>query len=144
LALSSDPHAWLRPFFTRLQARPKFGDLAPAYRFKQLCDAVSVDHPNEAAQMRAWPNATQNAILAHLATSHEHTPPQVLSELWRMAKGDRELRCVVQYLSSGIDVRLFEHDAMRRSQLCQDAPEADAVSREWQAALLKRGWTLGS
>ena len=144
MALSSDPHAWLRPFFARLQARPKFLDLAPAYQFKQLCDVLSVDHPNEAAQMRRWPNATQNAILAQLASSLEHTPPQVLSELWRMLKGDRELRCLVQYLSSGIDVRLFEADAMRRSQLCQDAREADAVSKEWQNALHKRGWTLRS
>jgi hypothetical protein len=105
---------------------------------------VSVDHPNEAAQMRRWPNATQNAILVHLAASPELTPPLALSELWRMAKGDRELHCVVQHLSNGIDVRLFEHDAMRRSQLCQDSPEADAVSKEWQDALLKRGWTLRS
>lgn len=94
--------------------------------------------------MRGWPNATQNAILGQLASSLEHTPPQVLSELWRMMKGDRELRCLVQYLSSGIDVRLFEDDAMRRSQLCQNAPEADAVSKEWQSALHKRGWTLRS
>ena len=90
--------------------------------------------------MRHWPNASQTALLVHLASSVQQTPPQVVSELWRLSEGDRQLRCVVQYLSGGMDVRLFEGDLMRRTQLCQDAAGADAVSKEWQTALLQRGW----
>lgn len=138
--MTSDPHAWLRPFYARLQALRNFNDSAPAYQFAQLCDAVAADHPREAEEMRHWPNASQTRLLHHLASSMQSTPPQVVSELWRVSKGDRALRCVVQYLSSGMDVRLFEGDLMRRNQLCKDAPEADALSKEWQDALFKRGW----
>jgi hypothetical protein len=140
MSLTSDPHAWLRPFYARLQAHPTFSDSAPAYQFAQLCDAVAVEHPREAEEMRHWSNASQTGLLVHLASSIQPTPPQVVSELWRLSKGDRELRCVAQYQSSGIGVRLFEGDLIRRTQLCQHAPEADALSKEWQDALRKRGW----
>jgi hypothetical protein len=71
---SSDPHAWLRPIFARLQASPAFGQSARAHQFAQLCDALSAEHPSEAEEMRHWSNATQNALLAHLASAVEEPP----------------------------------------------------------------------
>jgi hypothetical protein len=62
-------------------------------------------------------------------------------ELWRVRKGDRELRCVAHYLPSGIDVRLLEADgSFRRTQLCKMAPEVEKLSGEWLKALLEVGW----
>jgi hypothetical protein len=51
-ALTSDPHAWLRPYFAALKADPAFTKLAPALRFEALCQVVEVDHPDRARQMR--------------------------------------------------------------------------------------------
>jgi hypothetical protein len=64
-----------------------------------------------------------------------------VTELWRVTKGNRQLRCVAQYLASGIDLRVLEGDGFRRTHLCRDAPEADALSEKWRQALLERGWT---
>ena len=61
-------------------------------------------------------------------------------ELWRVRKGDRDLRCVVHYLPTGIDVRLLEGDDFRRTQLVRDAPETEKLSQGWRAALIERGW----
>jgi hypothetical protein len=62
-------------------------------------------------------------------------------ELWRMRKGDRELRCLAVYLPTGIDVRLFEGSDFRRTQLVRDAPAVTALSDKWRAALREHGWT---
>jgi hypothetical protein len=140
VALTSDPHAWLRPFFARLQTHPAFRHFAPAHQFAQLVEAVAVDHPAQAAQMREWSPGAQHALLLHLASSISQTPPHVTSELWTVTKGARTLRCVAQYLSSGIDVRLLEGDGFRRTQLCRDAPEADTLAKQWRAALIEQGW----
>ena len=140
MSLTSDPDGWLRPFFVRLQTEAAFHNLAPAVQFNRLCDAVAVDHPNEAEEMRHWSNAAQNALMERLAASAEKTPPAVVSELWQVTKDTRTLRCVVHYMASGLDVRLFEGDGLRRSQLCADAREAEMVSQLWHKALVERGW----
>jgi hypothetical protein len=140
MSLTADPLAWLRPFFTRLHANPEFRLLAPSQQFAQLCEAVAVDHPTHAAQMHEWSVGAQEILLKHLAVSIEETPPSVISELWRLRKGDRELRCIAHYLASGIDLRLLEGDAFRRTQLCRTAVEAEAVSTSWRTALVERGW----
>jgi hypothetical protein len=140
LSLTSDPHAWLRPFYAKLQADHAFHHLSPSHQFEQLCAAVAVDHPAEAAKMREWSDGGQRALLVHLADSKPINTP-ALTELWRVSKANRELRCVVQYLTSGIDLRLLEGDGFRKTQLCRDATEADALSAKWRHALLERGWT---
>ena len=90
--------------------------------------------------MTTWPDGAQRALLLHLADSKPGAAVAV-TELWRVSKGNRELRCVVQYLASGIDLRLMESDGFRRTQLCRDAPQADELSGKWRQALLGGGWT---
>ena len=90
--------------------------------------------------MGAWSDGAQRALLLHLADSKPIAP--AVTELWRVAKGNRELRCVVQYLASGIDLRLMEGDGFRRTQLCRNAPAVQALSREWRDALIGSGWNL--
>jgi hypothetical protein len=140
MPLTSDPHAWLRPFFARLRAHPGFSDLEPRTQFRQLCEAVSVNHPTEASQMLSWSPGAQEGLLLQLVSSAEQTPPAVTSELWRLHKGSRHVNCSAQYLVSGIDLRLFEGEGMRRTQLCRDAPEAATVAEEWRQELVNGGW----
>ena len=91
--------------------------------------------------MREWSPAAQRALLAHLAASLAECPASaVVSELWRVTKDGRVLRCVAQYLPSGIDLRLLEGSGFRRTQLCQTAAETEALSQQWRAALLEKRW----
>ena len=71
---------------------------------------------------------------------HEQPNPTNEIELWRVRKGERELRCVALYLPIGIDVRLFEGADFRRTQLVRDAIESMAVSDGWKRKLLEREW----
>ena len=163
---SSDPHAWLRPFFARLQANPAFRESARAHQFAQLCDALSVDHPSQAEVMRHWSNAAQNALLAHLASpveerpSIEQPPPiqiqpppsyeeplpiddtstQELSHVWSATKDHLEMHCLLQFLLTGTDVWLFEGDSVQRTQPCRDAAEAMALAEQWRKEMTGRGW----
>jgi hypothetical protein len=57
-----------------LQANPAFSQSARAHQFAQLCNALSAEHPSEAEEMRHWSNATQNALLAHLASPVDEPP----------------------------------------------------------------------
>ena len=63
MLLTSDPHAWLRPYFAALAQDHTFARLAPSMRFAALCDAVARDHPAKAAQMREWSPAAQEGTL---------------------------------------------------------------------------------
>jgi hypothetical protein len=110
--VTSDPHAWLRPFFARLQAHPAFRQFAPSHQFNQLVQAVERDHPSRAASMREWSVAAQHALLGHLAMMVEQSKPESEVELWRVRKADRELRCVAVHLPTGIDVRLLDGTAL--------------------------------
>ena len=141
MSLTSDPHAWLRSFYARLQSDPLFQRLVPSHRFAILMEAVEVDHPSQAAKMREWSSAAQNALVGHLAVSLADPPKHAaVSELWQATKGARVLRCVAQYLPSGIDLRLLEGEGFRRTQLCRDAPEVEALSARWRSALRDRDW----
>jgi hypothetical protein len=64
-------------------------------------------------------------------------------ELWRVRKGERELRCLAIYLPIGIDLRLFEGDDFRRTQLVRDSPELTALADKWRVALLEHDWAVG-
>jgi hypothetical protein len=50
------------------------------------------------------------------------------------------LGCLAVYLSTGIDVRLFEGADFRRTQLVRDAIESTALSDSWTRKLLEREW----
>jgi hypothetical protein len=55
-------------------------------------------------------------------------------ELWRMGKGEREVRCVAVYLAAGIDLRLLEAGDMRRTVLFRDGLSLQGRSRSWRIA----------
>jgi hypothetical protein len=141
--VSSDPHAWLYPIYDRLLADARFGLLSPVHQFDALATAVEKESPTKGAAMREWSAAAQLAMLKWLNdVVHEQPSPTTEVELWRVRKGDRELRCVAMYLPSGIDLRLFERDDFRRTQLVRDSPELTALSDRWRTALLACGWAL--
>jgi hypothetical protein len=103
VSLTSDPHAWLRPYFAALAQDHTFALLAPSTQFSALCDAVSVEQPTKAAQMREWSPAAQEAVVRWLATCVARSEAQQEIELWKVMKTGRELRCVARYLPAGID-----------------------------------------
>ena len=41
--MSSDPGAWMRPYYMELSRRPGFANLAPALQFRALVDALAQD-----------------------------------------------------------------------------------------------------
>jgi hypothetical protein len=139
--LSSDPHAWLRPYFAALQSRQAFRHCAPSHQFEQLVDAVAREHPSKAASMREWSVAAQHGLLTHLASMEEQTPRAAPCALWHVRKHERRLTCLAVYLPTGIDLRLLEGEDFRRTQLCRDAPEAHALADSWRTALIDVGWT---
>ena len=61
--------------------------------------------------------------------------------LWSVRKGERELRCVVRYLPTGLDVRLMKGDEFHRTELHRDADAANAKADEWETALMERAGT---
>jgi hypothetical protein len=65
--ISSDPHAWLRPYFAALVNRGGFGLLAPALQFQALVNAFSADHPSKVTDYQGWNDAAQRALLSWLA-----------------------------------------------------------------------------
>jgi len=92
--ISSDPNAWLRPYWQALhQQQSFFANLAPELQAKALADALEEDHPNHAAEVREWNAATRRAMIAVLdqALKERHADRQ--TELWRMTKGSREVTC---------------------------------------------------
>src|SRR4051794_22378479 len=63
--ISSDPNAWLRPYWQRLhQQQSFFANLAPELQANALADALAADHPNTAAEIREWNATTRRAMLA--------------------------------------------------------------------------------
>lgn len=68
MALTSDPHAWLRPYYARLRERSAFAQFSPQHQFEQLVEAVAREYPSKAARMREWTPAAQHALLNHLAS----------------------------------------------------------------------------
>jgi hypothetical protein len=61
--LTSDPHAWLRPYYIALKADRGLQRLAIPLRFKALCCAVKGEHPRRVAAMREWSPAAKQGIL---------------------------------------------------------------------------------
>jgi hypothetical protein len=63
MLLTSDAHAWLRPYFATLKADHVCTMLAPALRFEALCQVVEVDHSDRPRQMREWSPAAQTGTM---------------------------------------------------------------------------------
>ena len=90
--------------------------------------------------MREWSPAAKDGIRAGSSQSRKQKLAIQEVELWRVTKDTRELRCVVRYMPSGLDLRLMLGDEFRTTQLHKDAPSAQAQADEWRSALLERGW----
>jgi hypothetical protein len=118
-----------------------FWMLAAPQRFEALCVAVEPEHPSRAATTRDWSPAAQQSILNCLESATRDKPAIQEVELWRVTKDTRELRCVVRYVPSGLDLRLMQGDDFRRTELLKDAPSVEARAPEWRTALNDRGWT---
>ncbi len=138
--VSSNPHAWLRPFWAALKLQPFFDRLAPELQTEQLATALQTDHPAKAQEIREWNAATRRAMLAVLDEGVRAGKSAKEVELWRMQKGERELCCMAAYLPTGIDLRLLEVGDMLRTELFQDGLRVQARSRAWRTALAKSGW----
>ena len=97
--------------------------------------------PAKAALMREYNHTTQEMLLGWLSDVVRDQPnPKREVELWRVRKGERELRCLTIYLPIGIDVRLMEGDGFRRTQLVKAAPAVKLIEEEWRQKLLDVGW----
>jgi hypothetical protein len=141
MGLTSDPHAWLRPYVATLKADPAFATLAMPLRFAALCDVVGVDHPDRARWMKEWSPAAPTGTLHWLeSVTKEERAAVTELELWAVTKGKRKLRCVARYLPIGIDLRLMERDDFRRTELHKDADLAEIRAMGWRQALEERGW----
>jgi hypothetical protein len=141
VTLSSDPHAWLRPYLKQLrQDDPQSARLAPSLQFEALCGAVRSDQPGRAESMRDWSVAAQHALLRWLADVIAEGKAARDERLWSITKGHRRLDCFAVYLPTGIDLRLMEGTEFRRTQLLRDAPTVKARADEWRKAMFERGW----
>lgn len=139
--VSSDPHAWLYPIYAGLRADTRFGLRSLAHQFEALASVVEKESPTKGASMREWSPDAQLAMLKWLTDMiYEQANPTNAIELWRVRKGERELRCVALYLPIGIDLRLFEGADFRRTQLVRDAIESTAVSDGWKRKLEDHDW----
>lgn len=142
MALSSDPHAWLRPYFAALHKDPAFLYLSPSHQFAAIVAAIADEHPSHAASMQEWSPAAQDGFLKWMRDITDEQPAAREVELWSAQKDGRTLRCVAVYVPIGIDLRLMEGADFRRTQLTKDAPESEALARRWQDGLQQRGWTV--
>jgi hypothetical protein len=139
--ISSDPHAWLRPYWADLhQQSTFFAKLAPELQAEALAEAIEAEHPTMAAEIRSWNSATRRAYLASLDVSliEKRTDKQV--ELWRMQKGTREVQCIAVYTPVGADLRLLEKGDWLRTELIREPFVADARAKQWREALMQSGW----
>ena len=139
--ISSDPHAWMRAYYDELASFAGFALLAPALQFDVLVEAIARDYPTEAAKMREWDGLAQRAALSVFCNVVYSSPAARELELWRVAKGSRELRCLAVYIPTGIDLRLTEGEDFRRTQLLRDGPAVETFAEEWKAKLRAAGWS---
>lgn len=73
-----------------------------------------------------------------------HGTPVELAELFRLAHGrNRRVRCLIFTHQAGFELRLmfgWKAELLLRFQVCGTNDETLAVSEQWKAALLKKGW----
>jgi len=63
------------------------------------------------------------------------------AELWRLRKGDRELRCIAGYLPTRIKLCLMEGEEFRRAEFFQEVKELEQCAQLWRSKLTDRGWS---
>jgi len=99
----------MRPYYEAVAAREGFAQLAIPIQFAAFVDAIAVDYPAKAANLREIADLpSQRAMLLSFSNVVYSSPAQREVELWRVRKANRELRCLAVYLSTGIDLRLME------------------------------------
>src|SRR5215207_1979873 len=97
--VNPSPHAWLVPFWAQLKRQTFFARLAPELQSEALAAALDADYPAKAQEVREWNFATCRAMLAGLDMLLTAGPTKRETELWRMQKGQREVRCVASPLA---------------------------------------------
>lgn len=75
MALTSDPHAWLRPLWRRLHSDPAFARLAPESQFDALVREAREVSEKAAAQLAQCDPVTVRAMLGHLKRLATPTRP---------------------------------------------------------------------
>ena len=140
LDVSNNPHAWLLPYWSDVNRQSFFARLAPELQAGALAAALEADYPAKAQEIREWNMATRRAMLAVLDMALAARPATREIELWRVAKEQRDVRCVAVYLPAGVDLRLLEDGEMTRTELFTDGLTLQSRSREWRAALVRTGW----
>jgi hypothetical protein len=61
-------------------------------------------------------------------------------ELWRLRKGDRELRCMAYHVPTGVNLRLIEGEESRRTEFFEEGPQSEQCAQLWRRKLTDRGW----
>lgn len=138
--ISNNPHRWLLPFWADLNKLTFFANLAPELQAGALAAALETDYPAKAQEIREWNPVTRRAMLAVLDESLKAGNPARETELWRLRKGERELRCVAVYLPNGIDLRALQDGRMHRTELFTDGASVLARARQWRQKSVKAGW----
>jgi hypothetical protein len=140
--ISSNPDAWMRPYYEAVAAREGFSLLPIPLQFGVLISAIAVDYPTRVGKLRQIVDLpSQRAMLLSLSNVVYRGPAAREVELWRVRKDSRELRCLAVYMPTGIDLRLIEGEDFRRTQLLRDGPALEARAAEWRAKLLAAGWS---
>jgi hypothetical protein len=70
------------------------------------------------------------------STVNDAERPARDKELWRLRKGDRELRCV----ASQQILHLVEGEMVRRAEILPERLQMEERSLLWQRMLMTRGW----
>ena len=143
MTLAGDPHAWLLPYFARLCRDPTFSNLAPAFQFEALCQAVATDHPGRATDMSSMSAAAQSALLLWLTDAARGSSASAKDvTLWAVRKGERTLVCLAVDVTNGFDLRLMDGGEFRRTELFPELATVKTRAGEWLTALKERGWLL--
>jgi hypothetical protein len=139
---SSDAHAWLYPYYSALKRDQGFDLLAPGLQVQALADAVRADYPAKAQEIRDWDYGTVIVMLLRLDIATRTGPRE--TELWRLQKGARVMRCTAAYFPYGVDLQLLEGANVQRMQLKLQMlvakGGAEQRAAEWAQDLRAEGW----
>jgi hypothetical protein len=69
-----------------------------------LVEAIARDYPTKTPRMRELEAVSQRATLAVFGNVSYSSPAARNLELWRVARGGRELRCLAVYMPTSIDL----------------------------------------
>ena len=135
--VSSDPDAWMRPYYEVIALQEGFALLPIPVQFAALVKAIAQDHPSKAAKLREIDDLpSQRAILGSLA--HIVYPRKAQREIEPVVNDSRELRCIALIPADGIDLRFMQGEDFRRTQLLRDGPAVEGFAEDWHAKL--REW----